>query len=176
MNKPEREKMKFKLRRMHTTDIEQVFALEQRIFATPWTQKSYEFEVERNPASEQWVVEVLAEHNEWQIVGYSVCWLLGDEVHIANLAVAPQYRRMGLGRRLLEHMLVRCAKKGMQSSTLEVRSGNKSAQALYASFGYVEVGRRKRYYSDNREDAILMQIPHLNALATEVERESLEQA
>ncbi len=153
---------KFKLRRMRLSDIDQVHALEERIFPTPWTRKSYEFELQRNPASEQWVIEAWSEHGEWIVVAYSVCWQLGDEIHVANLAVAPKYRHRGLGRRLLHHVLARAAEKEMKSATLEVRSGNQAAQALYVSFGFEVVGRRKRYYSNNREDALLMQLPHLD--------------
>jgi ribosomal-protein-alanine N-acetyltransferase len=163
------EATKFKLRRMRSSDIDQVFALEERIFPTPWTRKSYEFELERNPASEQWVIEAWAEHEEWIIVAYSVCWQLGDELHIANIAVAPKFRRRGLGRRLLQHVLARAAERGMKSATLEVRSGNRAAQDLYASFGFAVVGRRKRYYTNNREDALLMQLPHLDPTAFNVE-------
>jgi ribosomal-protein-alanine N-acetyltransferase len=158
---PSNEKTKFKLRRMRRKDLERIFALEQRIFPTPWTMKSYEFELEHNPASEQWIIEAWMDHEEWQVVAYCVCWFLGDEVHIANLAVAPKFRHQGLGRRLLGHVLVRATEKGMRSATLEVRAGNRVAQNLYESFGFVEMGRRKRYYSDNREDALLMQLPHL---------------
>lgn len=157
----------FKLRAMRRDDIEQVHALETRIFPTPWSLNSYQFELERNPASEQWVIETWAKHDEWQIVAYSVCWKLGDELHIANLAVAPDFRQQGLGRRLLSHVLTRAVESEMQSATLEVRSGNQAAQALYASFGFLVVGRRKRYYRDNNEDALLMQLPHLRELAKE---------
>lgn len=160
---------KFRLRRMRVSDIDQVYALEERIFPTPWTRRSYEFELERNPASEQWVIEAWVEHDEWSVVAYSVCWRLGDEVHVANLAVAPKFRRRGLGRRLLHHVLGRAADKGIKSATLEVRSGNQAAQALYSSFGFEVVGRRKRYYSNNHEDALLMQLPRLDPVALGVE-------
>jgi ribosomal-protein-alanine N-acetyltransferase len=166
-----RDKTKFKLRRMRSADIDQVFQLEQRIFPTPWTRKSYEFELEQNPASEQWVIEAWMEHEVWQIVAYSVCWLLGDEVHVANIAVAPKFRRLGLGRRLMDHILHRAVEKGMQSATLEVRVGNRAALNLYESYGFQEVGRRKRYYSDNREDALLLQLPHLSVDALDPHKE-----
>jgi ribosomal-protein-alanine N-acetyltransferase len=167
---------KYKLRRMRSTDIDQVHALEERIFPTPWTRKSYEFEVERNPASEQWVIETWAEHDEWIVVAYTVCWKLGDELHIANLAVSPKFRRRGLGRRLLQHVLVRAAQHNMKSATLEVRFGNLAAQNLYVSFGFEEVGRRKRYYSNNREDALLMQLTHLDPIRLGVEVGHREEA
>ena len=166
------QKLTFKLRRMRRTDVAEVFALEQRIFPTPWTQKSYEFELEHNPASEQWVIEAGGEEAEGQVVAYSVCWTLGDEMHIANIAVAPRFRRGGLGRRLLAHVLNRAVEKGLQSATLEVRAGNRAAQALYASFGFMEIGRRPRYYSDNHEDALLMQLPRLDAARLAAQREA----
>lgn len=152
------EKTTYKLRSMRSTDIEQVFALEQIIFPTPWTLKSYEFELENNPASRQWVVEAQQPTGDWLIAAYSVCWILGNEVHIANFAVAPGFRRRGLGHRLLRHVLQHSLEEGMHSATLEVRSGNRAAQALYASYGFEQVGLRKQYYSDNREDALLLRL------------------
>jgi ribosomal-protein-alanine N-acetyltransferase len=155
------EKSKYKLRRMRRTDIDQVFALEQIIFPTPWSLKSYEFELESNPASRQWVIETQELGDDWHIVAFSVCWILGDEVHIANFAVASAYRRRGLGHRLLRHILECAQEEGMHSATLEVRAGNQAAQGLYAAYGFQQVGLRKQYYSDNREDALLLQLPNL---------------
>lgn len=153
----------FKLRPMRRTDLAPVHALEEIIFPTPWSLNSYEFELERNPASEQWVIEA---NDKAEVAAYAVCWLLGDELHIANLAVAPQFRRLGLGRRLLEHMLRRAAVAGLHSATLEVRVSNEAAQALYSSFGFHEVARRKAYYRDNQEDALLMQLPNIEAVTS----------
>ena len=161
--------LQFKLRRMTPGDLEQVHALEVAIFPTPWSLNSYEFELERNPASEQWVIQADAE-NTSQVAAYCVCWFLGDELHIANLAVAEDFRRQGLGRRLLEQMLGRAAEAGLRSATLEVRAGNLAAQALYESFGFHEIAKRKGYYRDNREDALLMQLPHLENRPSEKER------
>ena len=156
----------FKLRPMRRADLEQVLALEERIFPTPWSMNSYVFELEQNPASEQWVIAARGRQGAWQVAAYSVCWVLGDEVHIANLAVSPEFRRMGLGRRLLSHVLTRAAEEGLRHATLEVRAGNLAAQALYSNFGFQIAARRKHYYRDNHEDALLMHLAHLDAVAT----------
>ncbi len=157
-------KSKFLVRRMSSEDLDRVFALELRIFATPWTRKSYEFELHENSASEQWVIEAQTEGDEHEVAAYSVCWVLGEELHIANFAVAAEFRRRGLGRQLLAHLLDRAAAQGLHSATLEVRAGNLAAQNLYKEFGFIEIARRERYYSDNREDAILMRLPRLGAI------------
>lgn len=149
---------------MRSEDLDQVHTLEELIFPTPWSLNSYKFEIEQNTASQQWVIESSEDGKDWQVAAYAVCWFLGDEVHIANLAVSPKYRRLGLGRTLLAHMLARASADGLLSATLEVRAGNKAAQDLYSSFGFTAVATRKAYYQDNREDALLMQLSHLETV------------
>lgn len=150
----------FGLRPMRSTDLEPVHQLDELIFPTPWSLNSYKFELEQNTASHQWVIEA-----DGVVAAFIVCWYLGDEVHIANLAVAPQFRRLSLGRTLLTYALNRAYAEGMRSATLEVRVSNKAAQSLYAGYGFEVVATRKGYYQDNREDALLMQLPHLAPIA-----------
>ena len=90
-----------------------------------------------------------------------VAWLFVDEVHIATLATHPDFRRQGIARQLLLHVLQLAVKEGAVSSFLEVRAGNVAAQDMYHKFGYKESGRRPRYYKDNNEDAILMTLESL---------------
>jgi ribosomal-protein-alanine N-acetyltransferase len=87
----------FRLRPMRAEDIFDVHVLEESIFPTPWSANSYTFEVDHNPASDPWVA--VTDHPDEQalLVGYVISWLLEDEVHIANIAVAPHFRRQGLG-------------------------------------------------------------------------------
>lgn len=146
---------------MRLEDIDTVYALEVAIFPTPWSRTSYLFELQQNSASHQWVIE---SQPEGQIAAYVVCWLLGgDELHIANIAVAPEFRRQGLGRRLLAHVLAAGGELGAMSAALEVRASNLAAQQLYAEFGFEVVAVRKGYYQDNHEDALLMELPNLAA-------------
>jgi len=89
-------------------------------------------------------------------VGFGGYWAVVDEAHITNIAVAPDHRRRGYGRRILEELLRRAANRGLVCSTLEVRASNHPAMSLYESLGYQTVARRKRYYPDNQEDALVL--------------------
>jgi [ribosomal protein S18]-alanine N-acetyltransferase len=92
-----------------------------------------------------------------------VVWLIIDEAHVATLATHPDFRRLGIGTKLLSHALRHMIDEGARSSFLEVRESNSSAQDMYRKFGYEASGRRPRYYKDNNEDAILMNLASLKA-------------
>lgn len=91
-----------------------------------------------------------------RLVGLGVVRLLFDEAHVMTLAVAPEARRAGLGRALLAGLRAAAVAMGARTLTLEVREGNQAAIRLYASAGLCEVGRRRRYYPDTGEDALLL--------------------
>jgi ribosomal-protein-alanine N-acetyltransferase len=93
---------------------------------------------------------------EGRIVGYVLFWFLPEEVDIHNIAVHPDFRRHGIGRLLLEHVVAAARRQDRLRVTLDVRSSNAPAQNLYRNFGFVTRGVRKGYYSDNGEDALVM--------------------
>ena len=134
-----------------------VTALDQISFSLPWPERSFRFEVTDNPASRCWVAEV-----DGRVVGMIVAWLFVDEAHVATLATHPDFRRQGIAQKLLIHTLRYTFDEGAVSSFLEVRESNIAAQEMYHKFGYENTGRRKRYYKDNDEDAILMTLKELN--------------
>lgn len=144
------------IRRMTLEDIPAVMLLDQLTSTLPWPERSFRYEVTSNPASRSWVAEL-----DGLIVGTLVAWLLVDEAHIAIIATHPDYRRRGIARKLLTHGLAYMSEEGAISSFLEVRESNLIAQELYRKFGYEASGRRKRYYKDNGEDAILMMLDPL---------------
>ena len=145
------------LRKMTVEDIPVVVQLDQISFSLPWPERSFRFELTDNPASRCWVAEA-----DGHVVGMVVAWLLVDEVHIATIATHPDYRRHGIASRLLANILLRGLDEGAKSSFLEVRESNLAAQEMYRKFGYEAAGRRKRYYRDNDEDAILMYLKSLS--------------
>jgi len=151
------------LRPIRPEDIDAVHAIEDISFANPWPLSSYHFEVLENKASRPLLAEVTREDMSKQVVGMIIPWLLVDEVHIANIAVSPEYRRQGIACQLMQTALLDCVQQGAVSASLEVRASNLAAQALYARFGFETVGRRKAYYHDNREDALLMTVEKITA-------------
>lgn len=150
--------MNLYIRKMTLEDIRAVVELDQISFSLPWPERSFRFELTDNPASRCWVAEA-----DGRVVGMLVAWLFVDEAHIATIATHPDYRRQGIARKLLTYALQSALREGAQSSFLEVRESNVPAQDMYRKFGYVEVGRRKSYYRDNNEDAILMNLEKINA-------------
>ncbi|MCO6429996.1 MAG: ribosomal protein S18-alanine N-acetyltransferase [Deltaproteobacteria bacterium] len=95
---------------------------------------------------------------EGQLVGFLVCHCLADEAHILKFGVLPQYRRKGIGRSILCHVIRDLHANTAKWVTLEVRRSNHVAQSLYHSVGFTEVGIRERYYSDDGEDALVMSL------------------
>ena len=143
--------MSMEIRRMTLDDLPAVIELDKLSFNLPWPERSFRFELTENSASRCWVAEM-----DGKIVGMIVAWLLVDEAHVATIATHPDHRRQGIARNLLTYALRYMSKEGAVTSFLEVRENNAAAQDMYRKFGYEVVGRRKRYYKDTNEDAILM--------------------
>lgn len=150
--------MKLTIRKMTLEDVPAVVDLDQKSFSLPWPERSFRFELTDNPASRCWVAEF-----DRKVVGMIVVWLVVDEAHVATIATHPDFRRQGIAKRLLSHALRKLSDQGAHSSFLEVRESNTAAQEMYRKFGYEETGRRRRYYKDNDEDAILMNLNSLEA-------------
>ena len=135
---------------MTAADVDAVCAIEEATFARPWSRASIENELTNSCA--RYVVL----RRSGETVGYAGMWLVIDEAHVCNVAVHPDYRRRGYGRRIFEALMALAQESGMAMITLEVRRSNLAAQSLYHACGMLDVGYRKRYYEDNREDALIM--------------------
>ena len=143
---------------MEVSDIPQVVAIDRQSFPLPWSELAYRRELEENPMAQFIVAIAPTEDCLRRVVGYAGFWLIVDEAHINTVAVHPQWRRRGVGARLLVALLERATACGAVLATLEVRVSNLAAQNLYRRYGFAVVGRRKRYYQDNFEDALLMTV------------------
>ncbi|MHB8962222.1 MAG: tRNA (adenosine(37)-N6)-threonylcarbamoyltransferase complex dimerization subunit type 1 TsaB [Saccharofermentanales bacterium] len=141
----------FTVRAAEPADLEGVYRLETECFAIPWTEESLRRDIVDNDFAQYFVA--LA---EGRIAGYIGIYYSYEDAQITNLAVAADLRGKGIGHMLVKQALHYCASKGCERVTLEVRTGNSRAIALYSSEGFGIAGIRKGYYADNGEDAIIM--------------------
>jgi [ribosomal protein S18]-alanine N-acetyltransferase len=175
---------RYYVRPMTEADISQVADIEGESFPTTWPRTAYKRELSNRLA--RYLVLIDRAHEAVQpppkkrplfslgpffkrhedaeptkdyVVGYVGVWLMVDEAHIVAIAVREAYRRKGLGERLLLDAIDLALSNKQESVTLEVRRSNTGAQALYEKYRFLNVGVRKRYYSDNHEDAIVMSTP-----------------
>ncbi|MDD4493995.1 MAG: ribosomal protein S18-alanine N-acetyltransferase [Eubacteriales bacterium] len=131
--------------------IDQIMILENLCFTIPWSKRAFIEELTRNKFAEYHSAIV-----DGKVVGYVGMWKVIDEGHITNIAVHPGYRRNHIASALLEKIIESCQNSGLTAITLEVRESNIPARSLYEKYGFKVEGRRKRYYSDNDEDALIM--------------------
>ncbi|TCL39181.1 ribosomal-protein-alanine N-acetyltransferase [Anaerospora hongkongensis] len=132
-------------------DVDAVLKVENEAFTTPWSRAAFEAETSDNELAYYLVVDVGG-----VIAGYAGMWLIIDEAHVTNIALAAAYRGAGLGEQLVRALMELARERGAVSMTLEVRVSNVKAQALYTKLGFVSRGKRRNYYTDNREDALIM--------------------
>ena len=138
------------IRKMTAREVPQVAELEKLCFAMPWSEKSVAGELD-NPLA-LWLVAMEGD----RLAGYVGSQTVMDETDMMNLAVTPQFRRQGVGEALVNALVASLKEMGSRCLTLEVRDSNGPARALYAKLGFAEVGRRRGYYRDPREDALIL--------------------
>jgi ribosomal-protein-alanine N-acetyltransferase len=136
---------------MTLADIPAVHRIERSSFPVPWPDYAFSQEIQANRLAHYLVVRAGDE-----TVAYGGMWLMVDEAHVTTFAVLPDWRRRGVGARLLLALMELALALGARVATLEVRISNRPARALYSRFGFRPVGVRPRYYSDNGEDALIM--------------------
>ncbi len=139
-----------RLEPIQETHLPVMLEIEKLSNSSPWSERSFRNEIDHPHGV------MLAAVLDGEVVGYGGGWLVVDEIHITNVAVHPEARGLGIARRLMIELLTRAQQAGMSCSTLEVRVGNAVAIGLYESLGYRVTSRRKEYYPDNKEDAVVM--------------------
>jgi ribosomal-protein-alanine N-acetyltransferase len=175
------------IRPMTAGDIPQVMDIERESFPSMWPQTAYRRELQNKVARYFVMTELRDEAPDdgaqppglWgtirrivgseeaaatqeRVLGFIGIWLLVGDAHIVTVAVREAYRRMGIGERLLIAAIETALEFDQEVLTLEVRASNEAAQLLYDKYGFNRVGLRKRYYTDNNEDAVLMTTPDIN--------------
>lgn len=150
-----------KLAPMQECDLDEVLELEQASFTEPWTRKMFLGELRGNA----FATNVVARAGDaaggvglssGMLLGYVMFWVVFEELHMMNLAIRPEARRRGIGRRLVRHALSVGELRGARTALLEVRASNAAAIALYQDLGFVKKDVRRGYYDHPREDAVIM--------------------
>jgi ribosomal-protein-alanine N-acetyltransferase len=136
---------------MTVADLPRVLAIERMSFTSPWSEANFRYEIEDNTLA--WN---LVGRAEGVAVAFACAHIVADELMINDLAVDSSVRRQGLGSMLLRHLIDGARVRGCRRATLEVRPSNAPARALYEAFGFEVVGRRRGYYADSGEDAMLL--------------------
>ncbi|MGL5693615.1 MAG: ribosomal protein S18-alanine N-acetyltransferase [Peptostreptococcaceae bacterium] len=135
---------------MKAEDIDGVFEVEKNCFEDYWSKDAFKKELTNNLA------KYLVAKKDGKVVGYVGTWFVVDEGHITNVAVHEDYRGQKIGDQLIKELVQVCKNNKIVAMTLEVRASNRVAQGLYRKYGFKMAGIRKEYYSNNKEDAIIM--------------------
>jgi len=187
---------------MSVDDITQVADIERESFPSMWPQTAYRRELTNKIARYTVVTELRDEQpappgravrptgiwgtlrriagvepavsNEY-LLGFIGVWLMAGEAHVVTVAVRQTHRRMGIGERLLIAAIEQAMEFGQEVVTLEVRASNDAARRLYEKYGFANVGRRVRYYTDNNEDAIIMTTPEIDTKEFRAQFDDLRQ-
>ena len=138
------------VRAMRREDVPSVYEIEVLSFRTPWSMRSLAGEL-KNRVAHYTVME-----QDERIIGYCGMWVLFEEAHITNIAIRPEKRGNGFGKQLLHASMRVAASFGAEMMTLEVRETNAVAQRMYDEMDFLQQGRRRRYYTDTGEDALLL--------------------
>jgi [ribosomal protein S18]-alanine N-acetyltransferase len=134
------------------SDLDEILAIEVASFTSPWTREMYLAELDNVGVSFCYT----ARDDSGKILGFCSFWRVRGELHINNLAVAPEHRRRGVATALLGFVLNEAQKLAVRRATLEVRRSNDAARHLYERFGFAAAGVRRAYYSNPVEDAIVL--------------------
>ena len=133
-------------------DLDGVLEVEDVSFTNPWTRDMYAWELQNRAVCHIYVVRT----PECAVAGFCAFWLVFDEIHINNVALRPEYRNQGLGTALLRHVMAEGRQLGAKRATLEVRASNTGARRLYERLGFVVSGKRRNYYTNPVEDALIL--------------------
>ncbi len=138
---------------METRDLRSVLEIEELSFPHPWNESTFRGEIQHRPISFPLVI-VHSTLN--RVIGYIISWVIGEDVQINNIAIHPDFRRMGVGEQVLRQVIEQVRFRGARLITLEVRPSNPAALALYKKLGFKLLGIRKGYYTIPPEDALIL--------------------
>lgn len=148
-----------KIQSLSKENLSAILELDKVCFGGLWSKEAYQREMD-SPNSE--ILGIFSPQTGEKLLGMGCFWSILEEAHITILAVNPQYHRQGIGAALLYSLIAAAGDRGLERATLEVRVSNQAAISLYEKFGFKTAGRRRRYYQDNGEDALILWLGGIN--------------
>ena len=139
------------MEKMKEEDLDQVMEIEEKSFSDPWNRSFFLQDLDSESA-----LPLVAKVSE-RVAGYVCLWKILDEMQISNIAVSPELRRRGIGKRMMEKILKKAEEGDCRRITLDVRVSNQPAIGLYKKFGFRKAGQRKEYYRHPAEDALILE-------------------
>lgn len=146
-------KFEIQIQPLSNEHLEAILELDKICFGGLWSKVAYEKEMD-SPNSE--IQGIFSSHTGEKLLGMGCFWSILEEAHITILAINPEYHRQGMGTALLYSLIKTARDRNLERVTLEVRVSNQAAISLYEKFGFKTAGRRRRYYQDNGEDALIL--------------------
>ncbi len=140
------------IRPMEIDDLEKILEIERKSFSFPWTYNIFFWELTLNKSARYFILE-----KDKRIIGYLGFWLMRDNIHITNIAIAEKFRRKGYGGKFLKFVEEKAAVQRIKKISLEVRKSNHIAQNMYRKFGYKVIKIWRNYYREEKEDALVME-------------------
>lgn len=137
--------------KMKVEHLDDIMRIERDLFSSQWPRSIFKAELKENPFAHYYIIKY-----EGKVVGYAGLWLLMEGAQVTNIAISSDYQGKRLGKALFSFIYQKAMTSGCESLSLEVRKSNEVAQNMYRQFGMTISGIRKEYYTDNREDALIM--------------------
>lgn len=146
--------MRIRIRKAKSRDIETVAEIEQQVYQHPWKKHYFTGELDHDIS----FFHVAQEEESNRIVGYIIFWIVEETMELHNIAVAPQFKKKGIGQQLMQFMTATAKEKKVEEIFLEVRASNRRAIEVYEGFGFERSSVRKNYYNKPREDAVIYKL------------------
>ncbi len=143
----------FTLRRMEERDLSAVLEIENLSYPNPWREMTFRGEIQNAAISFPYTID---HKYQQRVIGYIIFWVVKDRAQINNIAIHPDFRRMGVAEAVMRQVLDFMPRAGVELATLEVRPSNVAARSLYKKLGFELLWVRQNYYNNPREDALIL--------------------
>lgn len=146
--------MRLLIRKAKSTDIGRIAGIEQQVYQHPWKKNYFIHELDHDIS----FFYVAQEEESGRVAGYIIFWVVEETMELHNIAVAPEFKKRGVGKQLMQFMMATAKERNVEEVFLEVRASNRRAIEVYEGFGFERISVRKNYYDEPKEDAVVYKL------------------